>query len=63
MPELGCLAAVMSLKESLLFDKKVVVVKDLYTQCLRDFDVVYHPGEEPVKGQFPVKSCGKYLET
>lgn len=50
MPELGCLAAVMLLKESLLFDKKVVVVKDLYTQCLRDFDVVYHPGEEPVKG-------------
>ncbi|KAH2136832.1 hypothetical protein KXV68_009014, partial [Aspergillus fumigatus] len=49
----------MSLKESLLFDKKVVVVKDLYTQCLRDFDVVYHPGEEPVKGQFPALKVGE----
>lgn len=61
MPELGRLAAVMSSKESLSFDEKVVVVKDLYTQCLRDFDVVYRPGEEPVEGRCPVKSCGKYL--
>ncbi|KAF7134197.1 hypothetical protein CNMCM5793_005925 [Aspergillus hiratsukae] len=63
MPELGRLAAVMSSNESLSFDEKVVVVKDLYTQCLRDFDVVYCPGEEPVEGRCPVKSCGKSLET
>jgi hypothetical protein len=63
MPELGRMAAVMSSKESLSFDEKVVVVKDLYTQCLRDFDVVYRPGEEPVEGRCPVKSCGKSLET
>lgn len=49
MPELGHLAAIMSSNEPLSFDKKVVVVNDLYTQCLHDFDMVYHPGEEPVE--------------
>jgi hypothetical protein len=63
MPELGRLAAVMSSNEFLSFEEKVVVVKDLYTQCLRDFDVVYRPGEEPVEGRCPVKSCGKSMET
>lgn len=62
MPELGRLAAIMSSNEPLSFDEKVVVVNDLYTQCLRDFDVVYRPGEEPVEGQCPVTGCGKSLE-
>ncbi|KAB8208293.1 hypothetical protein BDV34DRAFT_233473 [Aspergillus parasiticus] len=63
IPKLGRLAAVISSKEPLSFDEKIVVVKDSYTQYLRDFDVVYRPGEKPVEGQCPVKSCGKYLET
>ncbi|KAE8357142.1 hypothetical protein BDV27DRAFT_151554 [Aspergillus caelatus] len=50
MPELGHLAAIMSCCE------------DLYTQCLRDFDVVYRPGEEPVEGLCPVASCSHSLE-
>lgn len=50
MPELGCLAAIISSNESLLFDEKAVVVNDLYTQCLCNFDVVYHLGEEPIRG-------------
>ncbi|KAF5857607.1 hypothetical protein ETB97_005536 [Aspergillus alliaceus] len=62
MPELGRLAAVMSSNEPLSFDEKASVVKDLFTQCLRDFDVVYRPGEEPVEKRCPVASCGKLLE-
>ena len=50
MPELSCLAAIMLSSEPLSFDEKVIVVNDLYTQCLHNFDMVYHPGEEPVKG-------------
>ncbi|KAE8396778.1 hypothetical protein BDV37DRAFT_289999, partial [Aspergillus pseudonomiae] len=57
MPELGRLAAVMSSNEPLSFDEKASVVKDLFTQCLRDFDVVYRPGEEPVEKRCPVASC------
>ncbi|KAK6810460.1 hypothetical protein RU639_013781 [Aspergillus parasiticus] len=62
MPELGRLAAVMSSNEPLSFDEKASVVKDLFTQCLRDFDVVYRPGEEPVEKRCPVASCRKLLE-
>lgn len=62
MPELGRLAAIMSSNVPLSFDEKAVVVRDLYTQCLRDFDVVYRPGEEPVEGLCPVASCSHSLE-
>lgn len=45
------------------FDEKAIVVRDLYTLCLRDFcDVVYRPGEEPVEGRCPVTSCSYSLE-
>ncbi|UDD61264.1 hypothetical protein AFCA_008643 [Aspergillus flavus] len=47
MPELGRLAAIMSSNEPLSFHEKASVVRDLYTQCLREFSVVYRPGEEP----------------
>ncbi|KAE8380696.1 hypothetical protein BDV26DRAFT_302608 [Aspergillus bertholletiae] len=62
MPELDRLADIMSSNVPLLFNEKAVVVRDLYTQCLRDFDVVYRPGEEPVEGRCPVASCGHSLE-
>ncbi|KAE8361714.1 hypothetical protein BDV27DRAFT_166718 [Aspergillus caelatus] len=62
MPELGRLAAVMSSNEPLSFDEKASVVKDLFTQCLRDFDAVYRPGEEPFEKRCPVVSCRKLLE-
>lgn len=61
MPKLGRLAAIMSSNEPLSFHEKASVVRDLYTQCLHDFSIVYHPGEEPVKGQCPVTSCNKDL--
>ncbi|KAB8242334.1 hypothetical protein BDV35DRAFT_396899 [Aspergillus flavus] len=63
MPELGRLAAIMSSNEPLSFHEKASVVRDLYTQCLREFSVVYRPGEEPVKGRCPVTSCNKDLNT
>ncbi|KAH8431348.1 uncharacterized protein LDX57_009006 [Aspergillus melleus] len=63
MPELGRLAAIMSTNKPLSFHEKASVVRDLYTQCLRDFSVVYRPGEEPVKGRCPVTSCNKDLDT
>ena len=62
MPELGRLAAIISSNEPLSFDEKVVVVNDLYTQCLRDFSVVYRPGEEPIEGRCPATSCRESLE-
>ncbi|KAI9045863.1 uncharacterized protein KD926_007166 [Aspergillus affinis] len=63
MPELGRLAAVISSNEPLSFNEKASVVRDLFTQCTRDFTVTYRPGEEPVEGRCPVASCGKLLET
>ncbi|PYH76431.1 hypothetical protein BO82DRAFT_347115 [Aspergillus uvarum CBS 121591] len=63
MPELGRLAAIISSNAPLSFDEKASVVRDLYTQCLRDFTVVYRPGEEPVQGRCPVASCGLWLES
>ena len=62
MPELGCLAAIISSNEPLSFDEKVVVVNDPYTQCLRDFSVVYRPGEEPIEGRCPATSCRESVE-
>ncbi|PTU20531.1 hypothetical protein P175DRAFT_0531869 [Aspergillus ochraceoroseus IBT 24754] len=53
MPELGCLVAVISSNAPLSFDEKASVVRDLYTQCLRDFTVVYRPREEPIQGCCP----------
>ncbi|PYH76412.1 hypothetical protein BO82DRAFT_321834 [Aspergillus uvarum CBS 121591] len=63
MPELGRLAAVISSNAPLSFDEKASVVRDLYTQCLRDFAVVYRPKEEPIHGCCPVASCGVLLES
>lgn len=62
MPELDYLAAIISSNEPLSFDKKVIVVNNLYTQCLHDFSMVYCPEEGPIKGLCPVTSCHGSLE-
>ena len=62
IPELGCLAAIILSNIFLSFDEKTVVVRDLYTQYLRNFDMVYYPGEEPVENRCPVASYSYLLE-
>ena len=62
MPELGRLAATMSSEEPLTFEEKLIVTDDLYTQCIRDFEVIYHPGEEPVNRRCPASACDEIIE-
>lgn len=62
MSELERLAAMMSSKESLTFAEKLIVTDDLYTQCIHDFDIIYHPGEEPVNGCCPASACDEIIE-
>lgn len=62
MPELGRLMGVMSSNKPLAFHEKASVVEDLHTHCLRDFSVVYLPGEDPVEGRCPVGYCKKDLQ-
>ena len=62
MPELGRLAATMSSEEPLTFEEKLIVTDDLYTQCIRDFEVIYRPGEEPVNGRCPASACDEIIE-
>lgn len=61
MPELGRLTGIMSCNKPLTYHEKASVVEDLHTHCLRDFSVVYLPGEDPVKGRCPVENCKKDL--
>jgi hypothetical protein len=61
MPELGRLVERMSSDEPLTFREKLEVTKDLHALCMRDVDVVYLPGGEPVNGHCPASTCGKFI--
>ncbi|KAJ6132502.1 hypothetical protein N7471_007717 [Penicillium samsonianum] len=49
----------MSYTKELSFDEMLLFVQDLKSQCARDFDVVYLPGESPIQGRCP---AGGYHE-
>lgn len=57
IPELGRIAATVSSVGELSFDEKLLFVKDLRIQCVRDYDVVYIPNEAPIQGQCPAATC------
>jgi hypothetical protein len=57
MPEIARIATAMSRTTELSFEEKIMFVKDLQTQCSRDFDVVYLPNESPIHGACPAKAC------
>jgi hypothetical protein len=58
MPELGSLAAALSSSEPLSFDERLLFAEQLLTQCRRDYDVIYLPGEAPTDdGKCPVDDC------
>ncbi|KAJ6019330.1 hypothetical protein N7522_001397 [Penicillium canescens] len=57
MPEIARIAIAMSRTTELSFEEKIMFVKDLQTQCSRDFDVVYLPNESPIHGACPAKAC------
>jgi hypothetical protein len=61
MPELGRLVKRMSSDEPLTFEEKLEVTKDMHAHYMRDFDVIYLPGGEPVDGCCPVSTCGKSM--
>ncbi|KAG2005119.1 hypothetical protein GB937_009078 [Aspergillus fischeri] len=62
MPELGRLVEVISSDKPLEFELKRLVVEDLVIHCQRDYDVVYLPRWEPVKGRCPAHGCGQVME-
>ncbi|ODM19363.1 hypothetical protein SI65_05981 [Aspergillus cristatus] len=47
MPELGCIAEMLSSAEPLSFDEKLLFAKHLLTQCHCDYDVTFLPNEAP----------------
>ncbi|KAJ5139024.1 uncharacterized protein N7515_003872 [Penicillium bovifimosum] len=57
MPEIARIATAMSRTTELSFEEKIMFVKDLQTQCFRDFDVVYLPNESPIHSACPAKAC------
>lgn len=59
IPEISRIATVMSYTKELSFDEMLLFVQDLKSQCARDFDVVYLPGESPIQGRCP---AGGYHE-
>lgn len=61
MPELSRIAALMSCNRELSFDETLLFVQDLQSQCARDFDVVYLPGESPIRGLCPARGCQKEI--
>jgi hypothetical protein len=61
MPEISRIATLMSCTRDLSFDEMLLFVQDLQSQCARDFDVVYLPGESPVEGLCPARGCQKEI--
>lgn len=57
MPEIARIATVMSCTKKLSFDEMLLFVQDLKSQCARDFDVVYLPGESPIQGRCAAVCC------
>jgi hypothetical protein len=57
MPETARIATAMSCTKEQSFEEILLFVEDLKTQCARDFDVVYLPGESPVQGFCPARQC------
>ncbi|KAK1141018.1 hypothetical protein N8T08_009675 [Aspergillus melleus] len=63
MPEMGCIAETLSSAEPLSHEEKLLFGNQLLTQCRRDYDVVYLPGESPINGYCPVDTCQDNIQT
>ena len=57
MPEVGNIAETLCSAEPLTHDQKLLFGSQLLTQCRRDYDVVYLPGQSPINGHCPVDTC------
>jgi len=62
MPEHGRLARTMISTTVVSHEERKQAVKDLYTLVSRDCTTLYQPGEEPLDGNCPVKSCSKPMK-
>lgn len=61
MPEIARIALLISCARELSFDEMLRFEQDLKPQRARDFDLVYLPGESPIKGLCPARSCQKEI--
>ncbi|PLB48229.1 hypothetical protein P170DRAFT_360496, partial [Aspergillus steynii IBT 23096] len=64
MPELDHLGATLSIPKQLAFDERLLFAEQLLTQCRRDYNVIYLPGEAPTDDRkCPVHDCRKDLQS
>ncbi|KAL3473906.1 hypothetical protein BJX99DRAFT_248609 [Aspergillus californicus] len=57
MPEVRYIAETLCSAKPLTHDQKLLFGSQLLTQCRRDYDVVYLPGESPINSHYPVDTC------
>lgn len=62
MPERQHLAEMIPSDKLLSHQEMLFAVNDLLTLCVRDYDVLYRPGETPTDGKCPFGDCHFKLE-
>ncbi|KAI9725602.1 MAG: hypothetical protein M1834_000790 [Cirrosporium novae-zelandiae] len=62
MPERKRLAMTINSEKRLSSEEKLQTTQDLLSLCVRNFDVIYRPGEQPSQGTCPVNGCGLSLD-
>ena len=63
IPERGRLSKRMISDDILSSSERLQALKDLVGLCVRDFEVLYLPAEEPINGACPVENCQVELST
>ncbi|KAI9764073.1 MAG: hypothetical protein M1840_008877 [Geoglossum simile] len=62
IPKRGRLTKMMLSDKVILKQEREQAITDLYSVITRDYTVLYRPGEEPINGVCPVRSCCKKME-
>jgi len=62
IPECGHLTEMMISDKVVSELERKQAITDLYSFITRDYTVLYLPGEEPINGTCPVKSCSREIE-
>ncbi|KAH0543790.1 hypothetical protein FGG08_001972 [Glutinoglossum americanum] len=63
LPERDRLSTMMASDKPLTEGEMRQAMRDLHSLCVRDYTVLYRPGEEPVDGACPVKYCRLEMES
>ncbi|EAW12596.1 uncharacterized protein ACLA_010220 [Aspergillus clavatus NRRL 1] len=56
-PDRQRIAKMMPMDDHISYQDMLSVVESLLAYCIKDYDVFYRPGEEPVDGRCPVGNC------